>query len=133
MSDWLLKLFGGIILVLCLVVLLKRYNSDLSVLLKSVAGLLAIGTCLLMLSPVLSLISELSNNYLGQGVYPYVSLLLRALAVAFLTHVCANICRDFGENSLASYVELGGKIEILILSIPQIREILSLVEKMLEI
>ena len=45
--------------------------------------------------------------------------------VAVLTHICGEICRSCGENAAAAGVELGGKAEILLLSLPLIRKILS--------
>jgi len=36
------------------------------------------------------------------------------------------ICRTAGENTLAGYVELAGKIELLLIGIPVFREILSI-------
>jgi stage III sporulation protein AD len=53
--------------------------------------------------------------------------LLRVLCVAVITHVAANVCRDCGEATLAGYAELGGKIEILLLSLPLIEGIVGTV------
>ena len=58
--------------------------------------------------------------------------LLKALGVSILAHVTATVCRDAGEGSMAYYVELGAKIEILILSLPLLGEMLSLAMELLE-
>ena len=126
------KFFGMALLALCLILIVKRYSSDFSLLLKSSSGVLALGACIIMLTPIINFIAELSGAYLPDGVEVYFSLLLRALAIGYLTHICSTLCRDCGEATIASYVELGGKIEILIISIPLFKEVLGLVKKMLE-
>lgn len=55
----------------------------------------------------------------------YAELILKALGVAVLTHVAAAVCRDSGEGGLAGAVELAGKIEILLLSLPMIERLLK--------
>ena len=49
----------------------------------------------------------------------------KALLIALLCQLTSEICRDFGENSIASKVELGGKIAIIYLSIPLVKEVLK--------
>ena len=51
--------------------------------------------------------------------------IMKALVIALLTHISASMCRDCGEGSMASFVEMAGKIEILILSFPLITDILK--------
>ena len=60
----------------------------------------------------------------------YLKVLLQVLCVAFLTHICASICLDCGEGTIAEYVELGGKLEILILALPLMREILEIAARL---
>ena len=37
-----------------------------------------------------------------------------------------DICRDFGEISIAQKVETAGKVEILVLSLPLVRSVIEL-------
>ena len=55
-----------------------------------------------------------------------VELMLRVLATAIVTHVCAAVCRDSGEGTIGSYVEIGGKVEIVLLTLPMIKKIIDL-------
>jgi hypothetical protein len=41
------------------------------------------------------------------------------------------MCRDFGETAIAQKVEFGGKVVIIGLSVPIIKEVLSSAEQML--
>jgi stage III sporulation protein AD len=103
-------------------VILRQWKSDLVPLIRLAITLIVGSAVLSALSPLLSLIGELGK--LG-GAEEYVTILLKALGVAVLTHICGEICRSCGENAAAAGVELGGKAEILLLSLPLIRKILS--------
>ena len=48
----------------------------------------------------------------------YVATMLKGLGVAFISEICAGICRDFGKNTLADGVDLAGKLEIILLCVP---------------
>ena len=127
MSDTLFKLFGVAILGAFLAIFLRNSSSDMATLIKITVGILLAAACVLRLSPLIEYIRELGAlSELGEGVTESVGVLLRVLAVAILTHVCATVCRDCGEASIAYYAELGGKIEILLLSLPLLDRTLSL-------
>ena len=57
------------------------------------------------------------------------ALVLRALGVSFVAQIGAELCRDLGENSVASVVEAVGRAEILLICLP---EFISLVNKAVE-
>ena len=43
-------------------------------------------------------------------------ILIKSLAIAYLTELSSALCKECGENSMAFAIESTGKIEILILS-----------------
>lgn len=51
---------------------------------------------------------------------------LKALGIAYLTYISAEICRDSGEDGIASKVELAGKIEMLSLALPLVKNVFLL-------
>lgn len=61
----------------------------------------------------------------------YVGLLLRALGIAWLSGLTADICRDCGESGVASGIETLGKLEILTLCLPLIASVLNTVREVL--
>ena len=132
MSEGVLKVFGIALICLSLSLALKKYNADIGALIKVASAVLLASICLFALSPAISFILELSDGEIMSSAFPGVTVLLRAMAVAFLTHVCASVCRDCGEGTLASYVEMAGKAEILVLSVPLITDILETVKKLLD-
>ena len=51
--------------------------------------------------------------------------ILRALGVTWLTAAAAELCRSSGETSLASWIEMAGRVELVVLSIPLLRRLMA--------
>lgn len=61
----------------------------------------------------------------------YFPIIIKVLAVAYLSDFTAQLCNDAGETSIGSKVELAGKIIIFYLSLPILVSILQLVNSIL--
>ncbi len=133
MESMLSAKVGGLALV-CLVMLLvlRQMKPEWSALVRMTAAVVIAGLVVTMATSVLSFAEELSA--MGGGMMPTEtwSILLRSLGVAFLTEIAASICRDSGESGLAGWVELAGRVEILLLSFPLIRTVLDTVTDLLD-
>lgn len=57
-------------------------------------------------------------------------LLLKIVGVGYLTEFGAGILNDFGSNTIADKVVLGGKITIVVLSLPIIENVLLLTQRL---
>ena len=62
-----------------------------------------------------------------------IKILLKIVGVGSLTEFSAGILNDFGSNAVADKVILGGKLTILILSLPIIESVLNLISGFLEL
>ena len=62
-----------------------------------------------------------------------IKILLKIVGVGYLTEFSAGILTDFGSGSLADKVTLGGKLIILILSLPIIESLLTLLTEFLRL
>lgn len=113
---------------LCVVVLVRQLRQELVPLTVAAIGIIMLGYLLVCLSPVLSFIGDTAEQ---SGLGGYFTVLVKALAIALSCQVCAEICRDCGESSLASKVELAGKIGIIILSLPVLQQLLTMAKEML--
>ena len=131
MGDLTYKIFGAALIGVFALLVVKKGNSDGAVSLRMVIGIILAVGCVILSTPVIEFVRELSG-VLGTDNEIYVETLLKALGIAVITHVCATVCRDSGEGSVAGYVELGGKIEIIILSLPLMREVIASSLELLE-
>ena len=62
----------------------------------------------------------------------YTGVLFKALGIATLTHLTAELCRDSGENTVASGVETLGKLEIVMLCLPLIGSVMDMIGEILQ-
>lgn len=115
------------LLCVCGVSVLRSIKSDLAPYAAAGAGLILLLTAVKELKYFKS-ITDYINAYGGKTVFEPIC---KALIIALLCQLTAEICRDFGENGIASKVEFGGKIAIIYLSVPLIKEVLSTAETML--
>ncbi|MFQ7472983.1 MAG: stage III sporulation protein AD [Anaerovoracaceae bacterium] len=88
----------------------------------------------------LSIIDRLSEVFLFlQNIYDKVTygktffpIILKVLAVAYITDFTAQLCKDAGEGAIASKVELAGKVIIFYLAMPILSAILELIGSLLQ-
>ena len=60
-------------------------------------------------------------------------LLLKIVGVGYITEFGAGILNDFGSNAVADKVVLGGKITIVLLSLPVFEGLISLIKNFLQL
>ena len=118
---------GAISLVsLCAIVLLRTLKPEWSSLIRIAAIIILFAAMLPMIGTVIGYLRELADfdggELLNSAAF---EILIKALCIAILTHVTASVCRDAGEAGLATVSEMAGKIEIILLSFPLIKEILT--------
>ncbi len=77
---------------------------------------------------IFSTISEMTGVENG-----LLKILLKIVGVGYLTEFGAGILNDFGSNAVADKVVLGGKITIIVLSLPVIEGLLQLVKGFLQL
>ena len=122
---------GGLALVgVAVLLLLKPYKPEWAVFIRLAVTVLAAGLILVPAGTVIAYVRELSEGA-GMPDGETWSILLKALGIAFLTETAASVCRDSGEGGMAGWVELAGKLEILLLSFPLIRTVMETVTALL--
>ncbi len=114
-------------LVVCLI--FKNMRSEYSLFIRIFITTFASISTLLIFYPIFSFIDNISKNTI---VYNYLPILFKALGIAFAVQITADICNDAQESTLANRITLFGKAEILVLSLPLIKNLFSLCEGLIE-
>ncbi len=123
------KILGVALICACVAVVLRSAGKDFSVMIKVVSAALLAGGVIICASPLIEFITDISE---GTQINTYLSVMLKALGVAYLTHICASVCKDCGEETVAGYAELAGKIEMLIIALPLIEELITIAEDLVQ-
>ena len=118
------------ILVAVISVVLHKWNPQFELPIKLSVAAVFIGLVLSLAAPLVTYVSGLLRE---SAASPYATLVMRALGVAVLTETVGGICRECKEASVASYLEMAGRLEILILCLPLMEEILESVKGLLSL
>lgn len=123
-----LKYCGAALCALMGVIILKGQKSEFAGLVSLAASVILLGASVMTFLPVIEYIFEAVE---GTGFAKYLSTLTKALGITLCVQLCSEVCRDAGEASLASKLELVGKAEILVLCLPLVRELITLAGEMM--
>lgn len=112
-----------------LILLIKKYSPEnaLTVTLAAVSVIL-----LFIFLSTSDLFTEIRYLFDSFGLDPeIVKITLKALGICYITCFAADICRDFGQTSLASKVELAGKVTVVLLTLPFVKQILQVATELM--
>ena len=124
-----LSLCGIALLAAMLILILRELRPSFVPSVRLGASVLLVGSAILLYSTVLSGIRSLFSQ---TGTGEYIDTVLRALGIALVCELTAIFCRDLGEQTLAEGVQLFGKLEILVLSLPLLDKVLEIAKELLQ-
>ena len=122
------KLCGAALLTAAAALILKQYKPELALPVTAAGGVIMLLVIIAQIAPQIDYINGL---WLADGFGEYAAPLVKSLGVALVAQTASDICRDMGETSAASKVELAGKAEIMLLCLPLIGELLGFARELL--
>ena len=127
--ELILKIIG-IGLVTCFAVLIiKPLKTDFAILLGIVGGVIIIALVMNYLTSVFNIFGTIiSKTGLNKNLF---SLILKVVGIGYLTEFAASLCADCGNGGLADKMLFGGKVVLLVMSLPIIMDILEIVTELL--
>ena len=60
---------------------------------------------------------EMIRSYLGMGEH-YLALLLKVIGITYICEFCASVCKDAGYGTVASQLEILGKLAVMFAGLP---------------
>lgn len=121
----------GVVAALCLVVV-GRVSGGYGFALRIGGAVLLFGIFLLVFTESVDALRAVAIAASGSSfAADAFGTMIKGLGVALLGRFCSDICRDCGEQTLASGVESVGRIVIFSLSIPMLTDILELAGEIL--
>ncbi len=124
-----LKIAALALCAVMLIVLVKNYKPEFGVFTAVACSVLILYFLADSLKYAFVYMSQLYGQLsFGKAYFPVI---IKVLAIAYITEFTSQLCRDAGESSIASKVELAGKVIIFCVAIPVFVSILELVEQLL--
>lgn len=112
-----------------LITTLRTFRPEIAIQASILAGIIIFVLIIGKLAPVFDLIKIYSGR--ANMDIQYLPALLKIIGIAYIAEFGAEICRDAGENAIASKIELAGKVLIAIMAIPIITSLLELIIKIM--
>ena len=123
-----IKICGLSIIAVVLIIFLKQLKSSYYLPLSIIFCILLIKYAVERIAVEIgnfdSILENVFHEYTGKTI-------LKVFGISFIAETVSDICRDAGESSIASKIELFCKAEILILCIPLIKEILEIIKNLM--
>lgn len=124
-----IKIIGVGLIAVIIIVIIKQYRPEFTIYVSLMAGALIIMLIMDKISPVIDLLTSLSNKTAVNQ--EFLILLIKITGIAFLTEFAVSICKDSGETAIANKIDMGGKVIIISMSIPIISSLLETIVKIL--
>ena len=124
-----IKIIGIGLIALVIILILRQYKPEFAIYASLMAGIAILFISLGQLSGVINLLKDISSraNINSQ----FLSVLLKITGIAFLTEFAVSISNDCGETAIANKIDLGGKVLIIVISIPIISALLETILKII--
>lgn len=112
-----------------LAALIKNTNKEISLYIIFATAILILLAVIDRLGDIFVFMESIYGNVTyGSRFFP---IIIKILAVAYITDFTAQLCKDAGENTVGSKVELAGKIIIFYIAMPILTAILELIRQLL--
>lgn len=109
---------GGVI-----VLLLKKWHPEASLMAGIAVGVMIFAFAMLRLEPVFSAVSQLAKK---TGLpTEYGVILIKSLGICYLTQLASDTCKDAGAETIAGKAELAGKAAVLLIAFPLFSQIIQ--------
>ena len=105
---------------------IKTIKSEYALWITLAAGAFLGLAAILKLDAIVSELKFLQGYFSAYG--SYFKLLIKIIGITYLAEFSADLCKDAGANTLASQVELFGKLSILVLCMPIMSSLLETID-----
>jgi len=120
-----IKIISFALVALILFIVLEKTSKEFGIILTIISSVVILSLVAIKLDDVISLLNDLVTN---AGINKeYLRVLLKVTGIAYIVELAKNICVDAGSSSLATKVELAGKISIVALTIPIFTSVISVI------
>jgi stage III sporulation protein AD len=124
-----MKIVGIGIIATMLAVILREEKPEIALQVSIVTGLIIFVFVITKLSSVLNVLKYFASKTNIDLLY--FTIILKVIAIAYITEFGAQVCKDAGEGSIASKIEFGGKVLIMIMAIPILAALMDVITKLI--
>lgn len=124
-----IKIIGIALIALVIIIILRQYKPEFVIYVELIAGVIILSMSFEGITSIVNLIQSYSNKISISS--KFIIVLLKITGIAILAEFASSICKDAGESSLATKIDIGSKVMIVTTSIPIISSLLEIILKVL--
>ena len=124
-----IKIVGIGLISLVIILILRQYKPEYAIYVSLIVGILILTLSLGQLSGIINLLKDISSRASINTKFFF--FFLKITGISFLTEFAVSISKDSGESAIANKIDLGGKVLIIVISIPIITALLEIVIKII--
>ena len=123
------KILCGVIVGVLIAIKLKSLNSPLWIYLSLALSLYVV----FYITERLTFVFDFLDNVMGQiGLESgYFEILIKMIGISYLCEFASNICRESGFAAVAGQIEIGGKLAMMVMSMPILMAIVDTITSVL--
>ena len=111
--------------VILIVILKTLKRDDISLLLIIIVSIIIFTYILVKINGIVDLLNNLiDSSGVNKG---YLTILLKVTGISYIIELASSICKDCGVSSIATKLEMFGKVSIIILTIPIITSVIEVI------
>lgn len=112
-----------------LVSIVKQHRPDIAMIITMGSGVLLFLMLLGNIKIIVSTVEVISQKANLDSIY--LMTVLKVIGIAYIAEFGSQICKDTGEGTIASKIELGGKVLIMVLALPILKALMEAILKIL--
>ncbi len=117
------------VVIALLTVVVRQYKAEYGMAVGVAGGILLL---LLVIAQMSGMFDSIGGMIDRVGIrQEWLTLLLKALGICYVTQFASDCCRDAGETALASKAELAGRVAVVLLALPMLTQLLESIVDML--
>ncbi|ADY56210.1 stage III sporulation protein AD [Syntrophobotulus glycolicus DSM 8271] len=123
------QLVGLALIVAILGTVIKQFRPEIAIQMSILAGILIFLFIMNKIELVAALMEKLAEQANVSSYYLFI--VFKIVGIAYLAEFAGQICRDAGEASIATKVEIAAKVTVVIMAIPIIMAIIESISQLL--
>lgn len=118
-----IKIVGVSIFAVIMIIVIKNQRPEIALILSIATG---IGIMLFAIYKLSAVVSVLNDLITKSGVNKeFLLIIIKVIGIAYVVEFGKNICIDAGQSSIATKLEMAGKVIIVALTIPLISSLVN--------
>lgn len=110
-------------------VLLKTYKPEIAIFFTLAVSLFVLFYLVQELNEIVGVLKTFGEKAKIPSVY--MGILLKMVGISYLTEFASSLCKDAGQGTLGTNIEIVARVSMLILSVPVLKSILDFIEAIL--